>query len=64
MKKTGFTCVKSVLTILLTSALIYLTICYPDVYQDTFKSCVTMVVTFYFSHQLTKRGEENDKTGN
>lgn len=52
------------MTILLTSALIYLTICYPDVYQDTFKSCVTMVVTFYFSHQLTKRGEENDKTGN
>ncbi len=64
MKKTGFACVKSVMTILLTIALIYLTIKYPDVYQDTFKSCVTMVVTFYFSHQISKRGDENDKTGN
>lgn len=57
-------CVKSVMTILLTIALIYLTIKYPDVYQDTFKSCVTMVVTFYFSHQINKRSEENEQTSN
>lgn len=57
-------CVKSIMTILLTIALIYLTIKYPDVYQDTFKSCVTMVVTFYFSHQISKRSEENEQTSN
>lgn len=64
MKKTSLMCVKSIMTILLTIALIYLTIKYPDVYQDTFKSCVTMVVTFYFSHQISKRSEENEQTSN
>lgn len=64
MKKSSLMCVKSIMTILLTIALIYLTIKYPDVYQDTFKSCVTMVVTFYFSHQISKRSEENEQTSN
>lgn len=64
MKKSSLMCVKSIMTILLTIALIYLTIKYPNVYQDTFKSCVTMVVTFYFSHQISKRSEENEQTSN
>lgn len=47
-------CVKSIVTILVTIALCVLTYIYPDLYAETFKTAVTMVVTFYFSHQANK----------
>lgn len=54
-------CVKSIMTVILCIALVYLTIVYPEQYSDTFKSCVTMVVTFYFNYQQTKKQlERND----
>lgn len=54
-------CVKSIMTVVLCIALVYLTIAYPEQYSDTFKSCVTMVVTFYFNYQQTKKQlERND----
>ena len=46
------------MTILITVALVILTFIYPDIYEETFKSCVTMIVTFYFSHQIEKRGKD------
>ena len=48
-------CVKSVVTVLVTIALCVLTYMYPDEYSETFKTAVTMVVTFYFSHQSQKK---------
>ena len=54
-------CVKSIMTIVLCIALVYLTIMYPDQYSDTFKSCVTMVVTFYFNYQQNKKQEGTEK---
>ena len=54
-------CVKSIMTVILCIALVYLTIVYPEQYSDTFKSCVTMVFTFYFNYQQTKKQlERND----
>lgn len=52
--KKSLLCVKSIVTILVTMALCGLTFVYPDVYAETFKTAVTMVVTFYFSHQSQK----------
>lgn len=65
MKYSNLFCVKSIITIMITLALIVLTIMYPDMYTETFKSAVTMVVTFYFAHQSEKRdkqkvGESNE----
>lgn len=34
---------------------------YPELYCDTFKSVVTMVATFYFTHQLNKKEENTTK---
>lgn len=48
------------MTIVLTLCLVYLTISYPETYADTFKSCVTMVVTFYFAHQNNKELKQNE----
>jgi len=48
------------MTILITIALIILAFIYPDLYNETFKSAVTMIVTFYFSHQIEKRGTKNE----
>lgn len=60
MKRNGLLCVKSVMTIVLTVALCVLTFMYPEQYAETMKACVTMVVTFYFAHQVDKRGENNE----
>lgn len=47
-------CVKSVVTVIVTIALCALTFIYPEAFTETFKTAVTMVVTFYFSHQSNK----------
>lgn len=60
MKRNGLLCVKSIMTIVLTVALCVLTFMYPEQYAETMKACVTMVVTFYFAHQIDKRGENNE----
>lgn len=55
-------CVKSIMTIILSIGLCIFTYLYPSEMLDTFKSCVTMVVTFYFTHQLDKtRAERENK---
>lgn len=50
-------CVKSIVTIIVTIALCVLTFLYPDEFMETFKTAVTMVVTFYFSHQSNKNNK-------
>lgn len=50
-------CVKSIVTIIVTIALCVLTFLYPDDFTETFKTAVTMVVTFYFSHQSNKNNK-------
>ena len=58
-------CVKSVMTVLLIGSLVVLSFIYPKEYVETMKSCVTMVVTFYFAHQSDKqmrKEEDNVKT--
>lgn len=52
-------CVKSIVTICLTLALVAAVFIYPDVYEETFKNAVTMVVTFYFAHQFDKWQSQN-----
>lgn len=47
-------CVKSIVTIILTGALVVAVFMFPDTYEETFKNAVTMVVTFYFAHQSDK----------
>lgn len=63
MNHRGLFCVKSIMTVVLCIALVYLTIAYPEQYSDTFKSCVTMIVTFYFNYQ-TRKKEENELQSN
>ena len=53
-------CVKSIMTIILSVGLCIFTYLYPGEMLDTFKSCVTMVVTFYFTHQLDKSRAERE----
>ena len=53
-------CVKSIMTIILSIGLCVFTYLYPNEMLDTFKSCVTMVVTFYFTHQLDKTRAERE----
>ena len=60
IKRNNLYCVKSIMTILITIALVILTFLYPDIYEETFKSSVTMIVTFYFSHQIEKRGKNDE----
>ena len=50
-------CVKSIVTIIVTIALCVLTFLYPEEFMETFKTAVTMVVTFYFSHQSNKNNK-------
>jgi hypothetical protein len=52
-------CVKSITTIIVIIALCVLTFIYTDEMLDTFKSVITMIVTFYFSHQADKQKKEN-----
>ena len=60
ISKNGLLCVKSIMTIALTVMLCILVYLYPDSYAETFKSCIVMVVTFYFTHQMQKEGEQNE----
>lgn len=55
----NFRCVKSVITILLITALVILSFVYPETFSETIKNAVTMVVTFYFAHQQKKEGGKN-----
>lgn len=64
MKGHGLLCVKSIMTIVLSIGLVYLTITNPETFGDTFKSCVTMVVTFYFTHQVNKSSESLSRNEN
>lgn len=63
-------CVKSIMTIILSLGLCVFTYLYPEQMLDTFKSCVTMVVTFYFTNQIEKsraaraRKEDTTNEGN
>lgn len=54
-------CVKSIVTVILTGALVVAVFMFPDTYEETFKSCITMVVTFYFAHQSDKMMYERKK---
>lgn len=49
------------MTIIMTIALVLLTFIYPELYVETFKSCVTMIVTFYFAHQIEKSDKVENK---
>lgn len=60
LQRNGLLCVKSVMTIALTVMLCILVYMYPDSYAETFKSCIVMVVTFYFTHQIDKKGSDSD----
>ena len=57
-------CVKSILTIVLSTAFAILCFVYPDTYSDTMKTVIVSVITFYFSHQLEKakntKGDKDD----
>ena len=48
------------MTIILSVGLCVFTYLYPGEMLDTFKSCVTMVVTFYFTHQIDKARAERE----
>lgn len=62
-------CVKSIITILLTAAFCALTFLYPETYEETMKTVITSVITFYFAHQMEKTrreadaGNKSDNTG-
>lgn len=59
-KRNNLMCVKSIITILLVSALVVQSFVYPDAYAETFRNAVTMVVTFYFVHQNDKKGNKHE----
>lgn len=52
------------MTIALTVMLCVLTYLYPEDYGETFKSCIVMVVTFYFAHQQEKKLKESESDTN
>lgn len=58
-------CVKSILTIVLSTAFAILCFMHPEEYTDTMKTIIVSVITFYFSHQIGKsqngNGKEDDK---
>lgn len=62
MKRNSLMCVKSIITVCVVTTLCVLTCMYPELYCDTFKSVVTMVATFYFTHQINKKEENTTKT--
>lgn len=57
MKRSSLLCVKSIITIIIVLAAAVLTFIFPEQMMDTFKSAVTMIITFYFAHQVDKKGE-------
>ena len=50
-------CVKSLLTLTLSTAFAILCFMYPDRYEETMKTVIVAVITFYFSHQIDKGGQ-------
>lgn len=50
-------CVKSILTITLSTAFAALCFIYPEQYEETMKTVIVAVITFYFSHQIEKGGQ-------
>lgn len=62
MKRSSLLCVKSIITIIIVIAATVFTFIFPDQLMDTFKSAVTMIITFYFAHQTDKKGETPNGT--
>lgn len=60
MKRSSLLCVKSIITIIIVLGATVATFIYPEQMMDTFKSAVTMIITFYFAHQIDKKGEVNN----
>lgn len=56
-------CVKSILTIILSTAFSILCFLYPETYSDTMKTIIVSVITFYFSHQISKTAKEDKDNG-
>ena len=54
-------CVKSILTIILSTAFAGLCYLYPETYSDTMKTVIVSVITFYFSHQIGKQTEKGSE---
>lgn len=52
--RSSLLCVKSIITIVVVIGATVATFVYPEAMMDTFKSAVTMVITFYFAHQTDK----------
>lgn len=54
-------CVKSILTIILSITFAALCFLYPDKYEETMKTIIVSVITFYFSHQIGKSESEGKR---
>lgn len=61
MKFNNLLCVKSILTIVLCVGFTVLCFTQPEEYTDTMKTLITSVITFYFSHQLGKSQNTENK---
>lgn len=64
MKRSSLLCVKSIITIVIVLGATIATFIYPESMMDTFKAAVTMIVTFYFAHQVDKANTKGDTTNN
>ena len=53
-------CVKSIITVVLIATLATLAIMNPDEYKTTIENLTYIVVTFYFSHQTNKKGDNGN----
>lgn len=51
-------CVKSIITIILCLAFSVLCFIYPETYEETMKTVIVSVITFYFAHQIGKSSHE------
>ena len=51
-------CVKSIITIILCLAFSVLCFIYPKAYEETMKTVIVSVITFYFAHQIGKASHE------
>lgn len=56
-------CVKSIMTIMLTAMLCVMVYLHPDTYEEVFKNCCIMIVTWYFSYQ-SKKVNNDDNSSN
>lgn len=54
-------CVKSIITIILCIAFSVLCFMYPESYGETMKNVITMVITFYFAHQIGKSSKTKEE---